>query len=555
MDQGRRPSDNIPLAHGYFLPEDEEAASAGVDDLNNSSSSSSAADSSHYETDSAPSLHAHSDDDETYYHAAGDHGAAGLGNGTNGFGSANSRRPSQNVSTTTRPPPAHPHPPQSPQDGAAAVDDGADADAGAERKALVARQKDLRKQIVEIQQNPSWNAAEKARKIQSLMSSNYKSLHTNTTLGEAGGGSVDAASLMMGMKLDPSTEGAISPKDRIKTWHDRDSQILGCKHYQRGARLQARCCGKWFTCRFCHDEVSDHTLNRSQTTTMLCMHCLIVQPAAQNCAHCQARMSEYYCTTCKLWDDDRTKHIYHCNDCGICRIGRGLGVDYFHCDKCNACMAIGLDRGNHKCIERNLECDCPICGEYMFTSTSTVIFMPCGHCIHYTCHQTYIQTSYQCPTCFKSLSDMTDYFARIDTMLAQHTMPAEYANMTSHLYCNDCEQRSDARYHFLYHKCAHCKGYNTRVLGVERAGVAVVEEAAGVGGGARRGSAVSAGGDRRGSGAAFTTGGRRASAIGAGIAGGGAGTGADQQQQSGAAPAVAPPFLDPLARRRGSDPR
>ncbi len=37
-------------------------------------------------------------------------------------------------------------------------------------------------------------------------------------------------------------------------------------------------------------------------------------------------------------------------------------------------MAMSL-KGRHKCIERNLESDCPICGEYMFTSTTTVIFM------------------------------------------------------------------------------------------------------------------------------------------------------------------------------------
>jgi hypothetical protein len=34
---------------------------------------------------------------------------------------------------------------------------------------------------------------------------------------------------------------------------------------------------------------------------------------------------------CKLWDDDPEKSIYHCNDCGICRIGQGLGKDFFHC--------------------------------------------------------------------------------------------------------------------------------------------------------------------------------------------------------------------------------
>jgi hypothetical protein len=139
----------------------------------------------------------------------------------------------------------------------------------------------------------------------------------------------------------------------------------------------------------------------------MCMHCLKVQPAGQDCIECGKQVSKYYCKECKLWDSDPKKNIYHCHDCGICRIGKGLGIDYFHCQTCNVCMAIGL-KGRHKCIERNLESDCPICGEYMFTSTSTVIFMPCGHCMHHKCHQQHIQTSYQCPTCLKSLADVTE---------------------------------------------------------------------------------------------------------------------------------------------------
>ena len=120
---------------------------------------------------------------------------------------------------------------------------------------------------------------------------------------------------------------------------------------------------------------------RNLITTMMCMHCLKVQPAGQDCIECGEQVSKYYCKECKLWDDDPKKNIYHCHDCGICRIGKGLGIDYFHCKTCNVCMAIGL-KGRHKCIERNLESDCPICGEYMFTSTSTVIFMvPFSFCI------------------------------------------------------------------------------------------------------------------------------------------------------------------------------
>lgn len=32
------------------------------------------------------------------------------------------------------------------------------------------------------------------------------------------------------------------------------------------------------------------------------------------------------------------------------------------------------------------------------------------------------------------------------------------------LLCNDCEERSSAPFHFVYHKCGHCASYNTRIL-------------------------------------------------------------------------------------------
>lgn len=67
---------------------------------------------------------------------------------------------------------------------------------------------------------------------------------------------------------------------------------------------------------------------------------------------------------------------------------------------------------------------------------------------------------------------MTEYFKRIDAMLAQHKMPAEYENWASYILCNDCEKKSEAKYHFLYHKCGPCGSYNTKVLktGEKKAG-------------------------------------------------------------------------------------
>ena len=72
-------------------------------------------------------------------------------------------------------------------------------------------------------------------------------------------------------------------------------------------------------------------LNRRETKNMLCMLCGCAQPASEECALCSERGAWYYCDVCKLWDDDPEKSIYHCNDCGICRVGKGLGKDFFHC--------------------------------------------------------------------------------------------------------------------------------------------------------------------------------------------------------------------------------
>jgi uncharacterized CHY-type Zn-finger protein len=123
--------------------------------------------------------------------------------------------------------------------------------------------------------------------------------------------------------LEIDEDGAIRSKE--------DMQVLGCQHYRRNVKLQCSTCEKWYTCRLCHDEVEDHVLIRKATKNMLCMICGRAQRAGEFCVECTERTAWYYCGVCKLWDNDPNKSIYHCNDCGICRKGRGLGKDFFHC--------------------------------------------------------------------------------------------------------------------------------------------------------------------------------------------------------------------------------
>ncbi|KFK22082.1 hypothetical protein AALP_AAs52369U000200 [Arabis alpina] len=246
------------------------------------------------------------------------------------------------------------------------------------------------------------------------------------------------------------------------SYRDAHELIFGCKHYKRSCKLLAPCCNQLFTCIRCHDEEADHSVDRKQITKMMCMKCLIIQPVGATCSNtsCNWSMGKYYCKICKLFDDER--EIYHCPYCNLCRLGKGLGIEYFHCMKCNACMSRLLIE--HVCREKCLEDNCPICHEYTFTSNSLVKALPCGHVMHSTCFQEYTCSRYTCPICSKSLGDMQVYFRMLDALLAEQKMPDGYSNQTQVILCNDCGRKGNAAYHWLYHKCSSCASYNTRLV-------------------------------------------------------------------------------------------
>ncbi|KAJ4958768.1 hypothetical protein NE237_025879 [Protea cynaroides] len=97
------------------------------------------------------------------------------------------------------------------------------------------------------------------------------------------------------------------------SFRDPEKQMFGCEHYKRNCKLLAACCRKLFTCRFCHDKVGDHSMDRT---------------------------------------------VYHCSFCNLYRVGKGLGIDFFHCMTCNCCL--GMSLVDHKCWEKGLETNCPM---------------------------------------------------------------------------------------------------------------------------------------------------------------------------------------------------
>mmetsp|Transcript_5675 Transcript_5675/g.8767 ORF Transcript_5675/g.8767 Transcript_5675/m.8767 type:complete len:390 (+) Transcript_5675:234-1403(+) len=258
--------------------------------------------------------------------------------------------------------------------------------------------------------------------------------------------------------------------DRQPTYWDAENRtILGCSHYQRSCKIYAACCCRFFPCHWCHDDqTSDgHVMNRRDSRQVLCMRCGTAQASSNSCVSdaCSSApsFSSYYCSACCLYENNAAKHIYHCEKCGICRVGRGLDIDYFHCDKCSACISV--EHKNHKCVENNTKSNCPICFDYMFTSRNPVVITKCGHAMHEACFKLYTGSHmYTCPVCFKSLGDLQQLFSDLDSRLENEPRPTGYDNIRNRVTCNDCERRSITRYHPRYHKCSLCGSYNTTVL-------------------------------------------------------------------------------------------
>ncbi|CAO2197828.1 unnamed protein product [Urochloa humidicola] len=243
----------------------------------------------------------------------------------------------------------------------------------------------------------------------------------------------------------------------------------GCPHYKRRCRIRAPCCNEIFDCRHCHNEVKNsikidtvkrHELPRHEVQQVICSLCGTEQQVQQVCINCGVCMGKYFCGLCKLFDDDVSKQQYHCNGCGICRIGGRQ--NFFHCSKCGCCYSIVL-KNSHACVEGAMHHDCPICFEYLFESTNDVSVLPCGHTIHVKCLKEMEEhCQFACPLCSKSVCDMSKAWERLDMELA--TLSDSCDDKMVRILCNDCGAISEVQFHLIAHKCQNCKSYNTRQI-------------------------------------------------------------------------------------------
>ncbi|RYP54050.1 hypothetical protein DL768_001052 [Monosporascus sp. mg162] len=105
-------------------------------------------------------------------------------------------------------------------------------------------------------------------------------------------------------------QGSDIPEDVHGENDDTGYRPFGCDHYRRNVKLQCSTCNRWYTCRFCHDQVEDHALIRKETKNMLCMLCGTAQRAGEfrnldMAIQAQPMPSEF----------EDTRAVILCNDC------------------------------------------------------------------------------------------------------------------------------------------------------------------------------------------------------------------------------------------------
>lgn len=256
----------------------------------------------------------------------------------------------------------------------------------------------------------------------------------------------------------PRTRG--NSKSNDEGGNDRDR---ACLHYVHRCKLLAPCCGAWVGCRLCHDEAEccPTKLDRRNVQSVECIKCGTRQPVAESCGKCGVKFANYFCALCRHYDDDTSKGQFHCEGCGLCRVGGR--ENFFHCFKCGCCYSNSL-KEEHHCIENNMHSRCPICFEDLFDSVKPLSVVKCGHVIHEECLDGLRQHgSVKCPICCKSMFEMGSYWDELNALV--DASPENLSEFTFNVFCNDCLKVSrGVRLHAYGLRCEeeNCRSFNVR---------------------------------------------------------------------------------------------
>ena len=200
------------------------------------------------------------------------------------------------------------------------------------------------------------------------------------------------------------------------------NQEIICTHYpnKKCDTFFFSCCSKKYECVRCHKENEDHPF---KLESIQCKECKTNQSCHHQCIKCNTQFSTSYCEKCGLFSNE--EHIYHCDKCGICRVGKE--EELIHCDKCDMCFlkSIHVCKENEK-IKKN--CRCCFCNEDIYGSMDAIYKLSnCNHYSHIKCAQQSLRNkSLKCGLCRKTFlkkKDAYDIWRNIDIEIENTHIP------------------------------------------------------------------------------------------------------------------------------------
>jgi len=238
-----------------------------------------------------------------------------------------------------------------------------------------------------------------------------------------------------------------------------------CNHGDFRHKIYFHCCNKYFACKYCHYEETEHVDN-CYITKIKCNECSHEQLPSRNCKNlnCKINFCNYYCKICPTWSFTKN---FHCNECNKCYIN--VDRPLIHCKICNQCFYDDIF-DNHKCDMNKEPLECQICFDEVKSSYKQYYFLKCNHVIHHECYDPYHKMCQEkdnitsCCICRRTMIDPVRYESKFDKLKSMWSVSPSYADKISEVSCNDCLKKSNIPYHPKYNKCSHCRSYNTNFL-------------------------------------------------------------------------------------------
>ncbi|PJF20036.1 MutS family protein MSH5 [Paramicrosporidium saccamoebae] len=285
---------------------------------------------------------------------------------------------------------------------------------------LANREAELRRSMLEIHNDALLTPKEKAQRMQFNLK---RPVSRNSELSRSG-------SIRSPAPEDQSAIESliISDEDRVPSFHtngqDADGQKnLGCRHYRCNCKFRSECCEAWYTCRLCHDEKEDHSIDRRADRAI---------------------------------DQWRTISV------AFVISGTMIQRNPFSTVKNARFVEKGSERTLYTVTDA-LDASAP-----PITQITNVWMGPCRAAVRFVGRicSPQLQRFSLCPAAMRSIfcAITSTQGILINEMMESQQMPEEYTRVKSQILCNDCEKKSVAKFHFVYHRCEHCSSYNTKLL-------------------------------------------------------------------------------------------